>query len=101
MLQKFFHPQPQDDASKEQNGENFESDTQKIVRRHLEDEDHVITEDEVRNIRIGMTPPPDAPTEEAIREREEKLDDTKTPDENETSPVEQQATPWDVIETDG
>ncbi|HEU4633354.1 MAG TPA: hypothetical protein VFS22_05175 [Flavisolibacter sp.] len=98
MLQKFLHPQPQDETNKEQNGERFESDTQKIVRRHLEDENHVITEDEIRNVRVGMTPPPDAPTEEAIREREEKIADRKTPDENETAPGEQQATPWDVLE---
>jgi hypothetical protein len=99
MLQKFLTAQPQDDNNKEQNGERFESDTQKIVRRHLEDEDHVITEDEIRNVRVGMTPPPDAPTEEAIKERE-RIADRKTPDESETAPGEQQATPWDVIQPD-
>jgi hypothetical protein len=34
--------------------EKFETDTQTIIRRHLEDKDHVITEDEIRNVRIGM-----------------------------------------------
>ena len=38
----------------------FESDTQKLVRRHLQDKDHVITEDELRSVRIGMTPTADA-----------------------------------------
>lgn len=33
--------------------EKFETDTQTIIRRHLEDKDHVITEDEIRNVRIG------------------------------------------------
>ena len=35
----------------------LESDTQKIVRRHLEDPNHVITEEELKNIRIGITLP--------------------------------------------
>jgi hypothetical protein len=41
----------------EQSTTPFESDTQKIVRRHLEDPNHVITEEELKNIRIGMIPP--------------------------------------------
>ena len=100
MLQKFLTPQPQDNNDKEQNGERFESDTQKLVRRHLEDEDHVITEEDIRNVRVGMSPPPDGPTEKMIREREEKAADRKTPDESETVPGEQQITPWDIIEPD-
>lgn len=99
MLQKFLHPHPQDETNKEQNGERFESDTQKVVRRHLEDENHVITEDEIRNVRVGMAPPPDAPTEEAIREREEKTADKKGPAENETASGEKRATPWDILES--
>ena len=55
------------------NGERFESDTQKIVHRHLEDENHTITEEEIRNVRIGMTPPLDQPTEQAVAESEERI----------------------------
>jgi hypothetical protein len=95
-----LNPKPQEGSTKEQNEERFESDTQKLVRRHLEDEGHVITEEEIRNVRVGMSPPPDEPTEEAIREREERTADRKVPDENETAPGEQQATPWDVIQPD-
>ena len=40
-----------------QNMERFESDAKKIVRRHLEDKDHVITEEEIASIRVGMVPP--------------------------------------------
>ena len=40
-----------------QKSDLFESDTKKIVRRHLEDKDHVITEEEIASIRVGMTPP--------------------------------------------
>ena len=39
-----------------ENGQSFESDAKKIVRRHLEDKDHVITEEEIASIRVGMTP---------------------------------------------
>lgn len=39
----------------------FESDTKKLVRKHLADPNHVITEEEMRNIRVGLTPPPERP----------------------------------------
>ena len=42
-----------------QNVDKFESDTQKVVRQHLEDKDHVISDEDIDNIRIGMTPPVD------------------------------------------
>jgi hypothetical protein len=64
MPNESLNPQPREDVNKDQNEERFESDTQKLVRRHLEDEDHVITEEEIRNVRVGMSPPPDEPTGE-------------------------------------
>ena len=36
--------------------ENFETDAQKVVRRHLEDENHVITDEELRNLKVGVDP---------------------------------------------
>ena len=87
-------PQPQ-------NEERFESDTQKIVRRHLEDENHVITEEEIRSVRVGMSPPLDTTEEDVIEDREEKVADRKAPEEDETVPGEQKITPWDVIDPDG
>lgn len=39
-----------------ENSAPFESDAKKVVRKHLEDKDHVITEEEIRNVRIGVTP---------------------------------------------
>ena len=45
--------------SAEQNQQRFESDTKKVMRRHLSDKDHVITEEEIASIRVGMTPPSD------------------------------------------
>jgi hypothetical protein len=93
---------PQNDNNEEQNEESFESDTQKVIHRHLENEDDVITDEDIRNVRIGMTPPLDAPTEEAVREREEdeKIADKKTINEDEIVPGEQGITSWDVITPD-
>jgi hypothetical protein len=91
---------PHDDSNNEQNGERFESDTQKLIHRHLENEDDVITDEDIRNVRIGMSPPPDAPTEEALQESEERVADRKTTDIEETLPGEQKITPWDVVEPD-
>ena len=96
MPHKRSNPKTQN-KEKGVNGERFESDTQKIVHRHLEDENHTITEEEIRNVRIGMTPPLDQPTEQAVAESEERIADRKTDDESETVPGAQKATPWDVI----
>ena len=38
-----------------QDKDRHESDAQKIVRRHLRDKNHVITEEEMSSIRIGVT----------------------------------------------
>ena len=90
--------EPQEDTNNEQNGERFESDTQKVVRRHLENEDDIITDADIRNVRVGMTPPLDAPTEEAVRESEDRVADKKADDENDTVPGAQKVTPWDVVD---
>ena len=45
--------------SAEQNQQRFESDTKKVMRRHLSDKDHVITEEEIASIREGVIPPSD------------------------------------------
>jgi hypothetical protein len=44
-------------TEQEQPSTPFESDTQRIVRRHLEDPNHVITDEDLKSIRVGMTPP--------------------------------------------
>ena len=83
----------------------FESDSKKVVRRHLEDEDHVITDEEMQNIRVGMEP---AILDEATQARfgdEENLENTEEEilgedvddikeDENSDGPI----TPWDTIQ---
>ena len=47
--------------------EKFETDAQKLVRRHLEDENHTITEEDIRNIKVGVDPlPPDEKSPENV-----------------------------------
>ena len=97
MSQDHLNSQPGDDNNTSLRDEPFESDTKKIVKRHLENKDDVITEEDIRSVRVGMTPPLDDATEEALEEREEKIADRKTIDEDGT-PGGQKVTPWDIVE---
>jgi hypothetical protein len=99
MSQDHLNSQNGDDNNSSHSEEQFQSDTQKIVKRHLENKDDVITEEDIRNVRVGMTPPLDEATEEALEEREEKVADRKSIDE-ERSPRGQKLTPWDVVESE-
>lgn len=84
--------------------DRFESDTQKLVRRHLEDPDHQITDEEMQNMRVGMSPTNlDEATEarlkgdDAIEEVEEKeLGDRNIEEDENTSG--DKITPWDTID---
>ena len=84
-------------TSADHDEKQFQSDTEKLARRHLEDPNHVITDEELKNVRVGMTPPPDQPTEEAIRDSKDKIADHKSDNEDDTIPGGQKMTPWDVI----
>lgn len=112
MPEERINPQPQqnedvdkNDNPENVNGERFESDTQKVVRQHLEDKNHVITDEDIANVRIGMVPPEfDAATEarfedEEAREdvEEDLLDGTKDMKKDENLD-EGQITPWDTID---
>lgn len=74
--------------------ERFESDTQRLVRRHLEDPNHVITEEEIKSLRVGMSPGIDGETEKAVEALEERVERTHG-DDNTEKPT----TPWDVMNT--
>ena len=75
-----------------QMGEHFEPDTTKIVRRHLADQNDVITDEDISNVRISTELPPfkevttgaEAATH-IIKEEKENTDD---------HPM----TPWDTVE---
>lgn len=112
MPEDRIHPQSlegekatQDENTEDVNNERFESDTQKIIRRHLENEDDVITDEDIANVRVGMVPPEfDKATEarfEGEETREEVEDDltagTEDMDTDENlnkGPI----TPWDTID---
>ena len=77
----------------------METDSSEIVRRHLEDENHEITDEDIRNVKVGSTEDEPATTgaEAAARfteeESEEKKDKgNKLPDADATP-----GTPWDVL----
>ena len=81
------------------------SDTQKIVRRHLENENDIITDEDIASVRIGMTPADlDEATEarfegeDAIEDEEEEIlgDTDKIEDDENTD--DRHITPWDTID---
>jgi hypothetical protein len=76
--------------------ERFESDTQKVVRKHLEDKEHVITDDEIRNVRVGMTPP--AGSERHLEEIIDKEIKTDAEETTEEKPADDPIIPWDTVE---
>ena len=81
------------------------TDTQKIVRRHLENENDVITDEDIASVRIGITPADlDEATEarfkgeDAIEEEEKDiLGDVDEIEEDENTKKEH-ITPWDTID---
>ena len=84
-----------------QEDERFVSDTQKIVRRHLENEDDVISHEDIANVRVGMTPPLDENDEAAIETYEERLKEKDPNNSEDGLPGKQKMTPWDVIDPNG
>jgi len=74
----------------------FKSDTAKLVERHLKDPNHQISEEEIRNVRVGMTPP----VQDEFPPKDEKAADRKKEEEDETLPGNQVITPWDALDED-
>lgn len=104
--------QPQEGDNVERNGdtenlndERFESDTQKIVRRHLENKDDVITDEDIASVRVGMVPPEFDTATEARFEGEESREEVEENLLNGTADMDKdenldegQITPWDSID---
>lgn len=84
----------------QEQGENqhqkFETDTERLVREHLADPNHVITDEDLRKVRVGMSAPPDGPTQQAIEDGEDRIADRKSDKEDDVIPGAQKATPWDL-----
>jgi hypothetical protein len=114
MPEERINPQSQEGSNMEQteniediNNERFESDTQKIIRRHLENEDDVITDEDIANIRVGMVPPEFDRATETRFEGEETREDIEEDLTKETTNLDEDEnidkgtiTPWDTIDTD-
>lgn len=75
--------------------ESEELSTQDVVRRHMEDENHVITDQEMQNIKVGQSDEAEPIATEGLIEAREEDDESETEDEpDKDHPV----TPWDVVE---
>ena len=86
------------------NGSNkpIQTDSAEIVRRHLEDENHQITEDDIRNVKIVITD--DEPITIGAEATALLVDDESksTDEENDeaahnTDPRAKPGNPWDVL----
>lgn len=113
MLQNYNSLQPSEGENVENTGnslpgeDNQLSDTQKVVRRHMQDQDHVITDEEMRNIQVGSSiPKMDAPTAARFGDDEKKeeverefVGDEDRIEEDENSKGDK-LTPWDTIENE-
>jgi hypothetical protein len=95
--------QNRNDTPGNSNEDNL-SDTQKIVRQHMEDKDHVITEEEMAKIRIGVASPEfDEATQvrfegrDAREQKEEEILGNRKKEEDENL-EDKRITPWDTID---
>lgn len=105
MQNNRINPQPENSENVEknelinENEERFESDTQKIVRQHLQDRDHIITDEDIANVRVGMVPREfNATTEESRKEEEKKFIDDTNDLEEDKNLEDEKITPWDIID---
>jgi hypothetical protein len=72
-----------------------ESDTQRIVHRHLENKDDIITDEDIKNVKVGVTPAiPDAATLARFEDEEYNGND-------ETNTEGKPLTPWDLVDENG
>jgi hypothetical protein len=79
--------------------EEFETDSQKIVRRHLEDENDVITDEDIRGVRIGVTPHNEGDTHHSLEELVEEIESEKKDEKDDgVDETDNPITPWDTVQ---
>lgn len=83
-------------ANNGQSPDRFESDTERIIHRHLSNKDDVITDDDIRNVRIGVTPTP-----QQIQDKQEQFENevesaAQSTNEEEPDQTGEPTTPWDL-----
>ena len=77
-----------------------ETDSAEIVRRHLEDENHQITDEDIRNVRVGAKddePVTIGAEAEARFAEDDSKEDAEDEDLDAPDPKDKPVTPWDVI----
>lgn len=105
MAQDRLNPQDKNlNENFESDHDRFESDSQRIIHRHLENKDDIITDEDIASVKIGATPDFDEATaarfkgDEARKEKEDELlEGTEDMDVDENL-KDKQLTPWDTIE---
>ena len=87
------------ESKNNQNIKPVETDSSEIVRRHLEDENHEITDEDIRNVKVvgieddePVTTGAELEARFGIDENSKEEDETNAPDPND-HPV----TPWNVV----
>lgn len=78
-------------------GRQPKSDAKKLADQHLADPNHIITDEDLQKIRVGVTGEADGPTRQAVQEAEDRVADEKADNEADEIPGAQKATPWDTI----
>lgn len=77
-----------------------ETDSAEIVRRHLEDENHQITDEDIRNVRVGAKddePVTIGAEAEARFAEDDSKEDAEDEDLDAPDPKDKPVTPWDVV----
>ena len=95
---------PENEENQSPDREQFESDTQRIMHRHLKNKDDIITDEDIAGIRVGMTPPEfdGAGAElmqDAVAGTEASVGELKDDDDDANEGTER-LTPWDTVEGD-
>ena len=77
-----------------------ETDSAEIVRRHLEDENHQITDEDIDNVQVGAKddePVTIGAEAEARFAEDDSKEDAEDEDLDAPDPKDKPVTPWDVI----
>ena len=81
----------------------IETDSSEVVRRHLEDENHEITDEDIRNVKVVGTESDEPVTTGAEAKAKFDIEEDKPgkkDDEAAPKPSDNPATPWDVISSE-
>jgi hypothetical protein len=79
--------------------EGFKTDSQKIVQRHLKDENDIITEQDIRSVRIGVTPPSEANPKQKMEQLIDEVEnESKSKKDSDVGTTDDPITPWDAVQ---